>query len=167
MCILRTFLISTYLWTFVRHFYYWVEVKSIWKKSKMLKQIFDALKMNNLTIVRVLKNFTNMAENERHRELQTTISCIFNCLWSITRVWIESLVPDHFSKLQHKKLSRTRDILCRTRDIVNFPTQGCADTTFYTIYWEESYGICWVSTEAMGNCMGVIEHIISSNRKQL
>ena len=44
----------------------------------LLEQIFDALEMNNLTFVRVLKIFlnfsiTNVAENEAQRELQTMI----------------------------------------------------------------------------------------------
>ena len=39
-------------------------------------------------------------------------------------------VSNHNLKLQSKKLSRTRDI-------PNFPTQGWADTAFYTRNWSE------------------------------
>ena len=45
----------------------------------LLEQIFDALEMNNLTFMRVLKKFflnfsvANMAGNETQRELQTMI----------------------------------------------------------------------------------------------
>ena len=41
-------------------------------------------------------------------------------------------VLNHNLKLQCKKLSRTRDI-------PNFPTQGSADTAFYTRNWSETY----------------------------
>ena len=39
----------------VGYFYYLWEVKSIWKKSKPLKQLFDALDTNSLTLMTVLK----------------------------------------------------------------------------------------------------------------
>ena len=39
-------------------FYYLWEAKSIWKKSKPLKQLFDALETNSLTLMTVLKFFT-------------------------------------------------------------------------------------------------------------
>ena len=59
MCLLQNFLNLTYLWTFfifyqtccelVGYFYCMWEAKSIWKKSKPLKQLFDALKTNTLS----------------------------------------------------------------------------------------------------------------------
>ena len=36
------------------------KAKSIWKKSMLLEQIFDVLEMNNLTFMRVLKNFSKI-----------------------------------------------------------------------------------------------------------
>ena len=41
-------------------------------------------------------------------------------------------VSNHNLKLQSKKFSRTRDI-------PNFPTQGCAGTAFYASNWSETY----------------------------
>ena len=41
-------------------FYYLWEAKSIWKKSKPLKQLFDALDTNSLTLVTVLKIFSEI-----------------------------------------------------------------------------------------------------------
>ena len=55
------------------------EAKSIWKKSKPLKQVFDALDTNSLTLKKVLTFFleifsvANMAENRTQCELQTMI----------------------------------------------------------------------------------------------
>ena len=42
----------------IGYFYYLWEAKSIWKKSKHLKQLFDALDTNSLTLMRVLKIFS-------------------------------------------------------------------------------------------------------------
>ena len=39
------------------YFYYLWEAKSIWKKSKPLKQVFDALDTNSLTLKKVLTFF--------------------------------------------------------------------------------------------------------------
>ena len=63
----------------------------------------------------------------------------FNIFLIISEVWqgYESKaygVLNHNLKLQCKKLSRTRDI-------PNFPTQGWADTAFYTRNWSETYVI--------------------------
>ena len=44
----------------VWYFYYLWEAKSIWKKSKPLKQLFDALDTNSLTLMRVLKLFSEI-----------------------------------------------------------------------------------------------------------
>ena len=55
------------------------KLRAFEKKSMLLEQIFDALEMNNLTFMRLLKNFfwnfsiANMAGNETQRELQTMI----------------------------------------------------------------------------------------------
>ena len=55
------------------------EAKSIWKKSKPLKQLFDALDTNSLTLMKVYDIFfwnfsvANMAENRTQCELQTMI----------------------------------------------------------------------------------------------
>ena len=43
-----------------RYFYYMWEAKSIWKKSKTLKQLFDALDTKSLTLVTVLKIFSEI-----------------------------------------------------------------------------------------------------------
>ena len=63
----------------IRYFYWLSETKSIWNISKLLKQLFDALETNSLTLMTVLKIFfftfyiVNMAENETQRELQIMI----------------------------------------------------------------------------------------------
>ena len=44
----------------VTYFYYFWEAKSIWQKSKLLKQLFDALKTNSLTSMTVLKIFASL-----------------------------------------------------------------------------------------------------------
>ena len=51
-------LLSIKLSELVRYFYCTWEAKSIWKKSKPLKQLFDALETNSLTLVAMLKFFT-------------------------------------------------------------------------------------------------------------
>ena len=68
MCLLQKFLNLTYLCKLslfsmklselVGYFYYLWEVKSIWKKSKPLKQLFDALETNSLCLLTVLKFFS-------------------------------------------------------------------------------------------------------------
>ena len=67
MCLLQKFLNLTYMWTFfifmklselVVYFYYLWEAKSIWKKSKPLKQLFDALETNSLSLMAMLKFFS-------------------------------------------------------------------------------------------------------------
>ena len=42
------------------YFYYLWKAKTIWKKSKPLKQLFDALDINSLTLVTVLKIFSEI-----------------------------------------------------------------------------------------------------------
>ena len=42
----------------VGYFYYLQEAKSIWKKSKPLKQLFDALETNSLSLMTVLNFFS-------------------------------------------------------------------------------------------------------------
>ena len=42
----------------VGYFYYLWEAKSIWKKSKPGNQLSDVLEMNSLTLMTVLKNFS-------------------------------------------------------------------------------------------------------------
>ena len=69
MCLLQKFLNLTYMWTFlifyelsklVVYFYYLWEAKSIWKKSKPWKQLSDVLETNNLTLMKVLKIFSEI-----------------------------------------------------------------------------------------------------------
>ena len=63
----------------VGYFYYLWEAKSIWKKSKPWKQLSDVLETNSLTLMKVLKFFSeifsvaNMAENRTQCKLQTMI----------------------------------------------------------------------------------------------
>ena len=65
-CMLQKFLNLNYLWTLfsfklsklVIYFYYLWKAKSIWKKSKPLKQLFDALETNSLTLMTMLDFFT-------------------------------------------------------------------------------------------------------------
>ena len=44
----------------VGYFHYLWEAKTIWKKSKPLKQLFDALDTNSLTLMTVLKIFSEI-----------------------------------------------------------------------------------------------------------
>ena len=68
MCLLQKFLNLTYMWTLffmklselVGYFYYLWKAKTIWKKSKPLKQLFDALDTNSLTLMTVLKIFSEI-----------------------------------------------------------------------------------------------------------
>ena len=69
MCLLQKFLNLTYMWTFFIFyetewtywvFYYLWEAKRIWKKFKPLKQLFDALDTNSLTLMTVLKIFSEI-----------------------------------------------------------------------------------------------------------
>ena len=69
MCLLQKFLNLTHLWTFlfsiklselVGYFYYPWEAKSIWKKWKPLKQLFDTLETNSLSLMTVLKFFSEI-----------------------------------------------------------------------------------------------------------
>ena len=65
MCLLQKFFNLTYMWTLffmklseLGYFYYLWEAKSIWKKSKPLKKLFDALDTNSLTLMTMLKIFS-------------------------------------------------------------------------------------------------------------
>ena len=68
MCLLQKFLNLTYMSTLffmelselVGYFYYLWEAKTIWKKSKPLKQLFDALDINSLTLMTMLKIFSEI-----------------------------------------------------------------------------------------------------------
>ena len=69
MCLLQKFLNLTYMWTFfifmklselVWYFYYLWKAKSIWKKSKPWKQLSDVLETNSLTLMKVLKFFSEI-----------------------------------------------------------------------------------------------------------
>ena len=51
-------LLSIKLSELIGYFHCMWEAKSIWKKSKPLKQLFDALETNSLTLMTVLKFFT-------------------------------------------------------------------------------------------------------------
>ena len=44
----------------VWYFYYLWDAKNIWKKSKPLKQLFDALDTNSLILMTVLKIFSEI-----------------------------------------------------------------------------------------------------------
>ena len=49
----------------VGYFYYLWEAKSIWKKSKHLKQLFDALETNSLSLMTVLNFFQSQKYKEK------------------------------------------------------------------------------------------------------
>ena len=51
-------LFSIKLSELVGYFYYLCKAKRIWKKSKPLKQVFDALETNSLCLLTVLKFFS-------------------------------------------------------------------------------------------------------------
>ena len=53
-------LFSIKLSELVGYFYYPWEAKSIWKKSKPLKQLFDTLETNSLFLMTVLKFFSEI-----------------------------------------------------------------------------------------------------------
>ena len=48
------------LWSCMCSFYYLWEAKSIWKKSKPWKQLSDVLETNSLTLMKVLKFFSEI-----------------------------------------------------------------------------------------------------------
>ena len=52
----------------IGYFYYLWEAKSIWKKSKPLKQLFDALDTNSLTLMTVLKIFLKFFRSKYGRK---------------------------------------------------------------------------------------------------
>ena len=123
----------------VWYFYYLWEAKSIWKKSKPLKQLFDALDSNSLTLMTVLKIFSEIFPYQIWQEIERNVNFKqwFNVFLVISEAWqgyeLKAYgVSNHNLKLQSKKFSRTRDIC-------NFPTQGWADTAFYTHNWSETY----------------------------
>ena len=71
--------------------------------------------------------------------MQTSNNDLINIFLIISEAWqgyeLKAYgVLNHNLKLQPKKLSRTGDI-------PNFPTQGCADTAFYTSNRSETYSI--------------------------
>ena len=82
------------------------------KKSKCLKQLFDALDdqkfiFNDRAEIFFL-NFSvaNMPGNAMQWELQTMIECIFHPIWSMTRFDLKACeVSNHHLKLQSKKFS--------------------------------------------------------------
>ena len=93
----------------------------------LLEQIFDALEMNNLTFMRVLKKMKQKVNFKQWFNVFLVISEASQGYES--KAWV---VFNHHPQLQPKKLSRTRDI-------PNFPTQGWVDTTFYKRNGSETY----------------------------
>ena len=123
----------------IGYFYYLWEAKRIWKKSKPLKQLFDALDTNSLTLMTVLKIFSEIFPWQIWQEIERNVNFKqwFNIFLIISKASpgyeLKAYgVLNHNLQLQPKKLSRTRDI-------PNFPTQGWADTTFCTSNWSETY----------------------------
>ena len=130
----------------VGYFYYLWGAKSIWKKSKPWKQLSDVLEMNSLSLMGILKIFSEIFLQQIWQEIECNVNFKqwFNVFLVISEAWqgYESKaygVSNHNLKLQSKKLSRTRDI-------PNFPTQGWADTAFCTHNWSETYVINVVAT---------------------
>ena len=72
-----------------------------------------------------------MTEIKRKGTLQSIISCISNHFWSIPKGvnWTLRQFKTENLKFHLKKLSRTRDIQ-------NYPNQGCSRIEFYTIFWD-------------------------------
>ena len=108
----------------VRYFYWLWEAKSIWKKSKLLKQLFDALETNSLTLMTVLKIFASLFLLQIWQKMKHkgNIKQWFNVFLVISEAWqgYESkalVVSNHHLKLLPKKFSSTWNI-------PNFPTQG-------------------------------------------
>ena len=123
----------------VGYFYYMWEAKSIWKKSKPLKQVFDALDTNSLTLVTVLKIFSEIFPQQIWQKIERNANFKqwFNVFLIISDAWqgYDSKaygVSNHNLKLQCKKFNRTRDIRI-------FPTQGWAGTAFCTRKRSETY----------------------------
>ena len=53
---------------FVGYFYYLWEAKSIWKKSKCFKQLFDALEIKSVSLMTVLNFFVKFFRSEYGRK---------------------------------------------------------------------------------------------------
>ena len=122
----------------VGYFYYLWEAKSIWKKSKPWKQLSDVLETNSLTLMKVLKFFSEIFPQIWQKiECNANFKQWFNVFLVISEAWQgyelkAYVVLNHNLKLQCKKFSRTRDI-------PNFPTQGWAGTAFCTRKRSETY----------------------------
>ena len=58
----------------VGYFYYLWEAKSIWKKSKPLKQLFDALETNSLSLMTVLKFFFKIFPYQIWQEIECNVN---------------------------------------------------------------------------------------------
>ena len=123
----------------VGYFYYLWEAKSIWKKSKPWKQLSDVLETNSLTLMKVLKFFSEIFPEQIWQKIERNANFKqwFNVFLIISEAWqgYDSKaygVSNHNLKLQGKKFNRTRDIR-------NFPTQGWGDTTFCTHKQSETY----------------------------
>ena len=52
----------------VGYFYYLLEAKSIWQKSKPLKKLFDALETNSLSLMTRLKLFSEFFRSKYGRK---------------------------------------------------------------------------------------------------
>ena len=123
----------------IRYFYWLWETESIWKMFKILKELFDPLETNSLTLMTVLKIFASLFPLQIWQKMKQkgNFKQWFNVFLIISEAWqgYESkgyVVLNHYLKLQPEKFSRTWDIS-------NFPTQGWVDTTFCTINWNCTY----------------------------
>ena len=100
--------------------------------------------MNSVTLMRVLKKFSEIFPWQIWQEIECNVNFTqwFNVFLVISEAWQgykskAYWVSNHNLKLQPKKLSRTRDI-------PNFPTQGWADTAFYTCKQSETYAFSFI-----------------------
>ena len=114
----------------VGYFYYLWEAKSIWKKSKPLKQLFDALETNSLSLIFPYQIWQEIERNVNFKQW-------FNIFLIISEAW-QGYQSKAYGVLNYNlKLQSTK--FSRTRDIPNFPTQGWGDTAFYRSNWSETY----------------------------
>ena len=98
----------------------------------LLKQLFDALESNNLTLFRMLKNYTSLFPWQM--KSKANLKQWFHVLCSFLK---------HY-KGMNQKLRALQTIIWNYSpkswvESEIFQTQSCVVTAFYTIFWDWSY----------------------------
>ena len=119
----------------VGYVYYLWEAKSIWKKSKPWQQLSDVLETNSLSLMGVLKIFSEIFPYQIWQEIERNVNFKqwFNVFLVISEAW-QGYELKAYGVSNHN-LKRK---FSRTRDIPSFPTQGWADTAFCMRNWSET-----------------------------